>query len=148
MTIGYYYCLAERDPPSAGSRDFPPTVPQYAGPPAGLIPDAKGRGRTLDQHIDDLAIFPELLRRGRDSNPRYSSSPYTRLAGGRFQPAQPPLQRFAIYNINDKNFRFAVDRSGNSSKWITSQGRYPFVERTRPELCRASRFDGSLLMPI
>jgi hypothetical protein len=39
----------------------------------------------------------DIVRRGRDSNPRYSSSPYTRLAGGRFQPAQPPLQNLDRY---------------------------------------------------
>gem|GEM_PF-4232916 len=35
-------------------------------------------------------------RRGRDSNPRYGFTPYTRLAGERLQPTRPPL-RIAAY---------------------------------------------------
>ena len=31
--------IAEEDPPLAGSRDFPPPIPQYAGPLAGLTAD-------------------------------------------------------------------------------------------------------------
>ncbi len=59
-SVPFPAACAEEDPPLAGSRDFPPSVPQYAGPVAGLIPDAKGRGRTPDQPRERFSALPRF----------------------------------------------------------------------------------------
>ena len=58
-------------------------IPHFGHPQGAPLQDPS---RTL------FAIFE--WRRGRDSNPRYRLTPYTRLAGERLQPTRPPLRTY------------------------------------------------------